>query len=135
MPKLIHYLCWFSSGAISKEGFVPGDGGCEFEADQVAWEMSEVLRDDFGIHLEAFVPVMPDLKSVALDRLPTPGRCLEVFSENLLETMRQTPKFDIKDIFKEPKEIAGMAIADWLQGYRKRWQQGFFIVRLPDTGA
>lgn len=131
----MHYLCWFSTGAVAEDGFLPADGGCEHESDQVAWEMSEILRDDCGIHLEAFVPVMPDLKNVDILQLPSPQRCQEVFSDALLESLRQTQRFAIRDIFKQPKDIQGSTVAEWLEGYRKRWKHGFFLVRLPDPGA
>lgn len=131
----LHYLCWFSTGSLGEDGFAPADGGCEHEMDEVAWEMEEVLRDECGIHLEAFVPIQHEMKDVALERLPSPQRCMEVFSEALLEMLRQTPHYRIRDIFKQPKEIAGSTIADWLEAYRRRWAQGFYLVRLPDLGS
>lgn len=131
----MHYLCWFSTGSVAENAFVPADGGCEHEMDEAAWELNEILRDECGIHLEAFVPVLQEMKDVSLDRLPSPQRCMEVFSDHLVATLRETSPYKIKDIFKQPKEIAGSTIADMLESYRKRWVQGFHLIRLPDPGS
>lgn len=136
MPTpLMHYICWFSQGTDAETGFVPTDGGCHHEADQVAWEMAELLRNVFGINLSAFVPILDDIGEVDPRRLPPPERCLEVFSEAMLEAAGSTPSYPIKDLFNLKKEIPGEAFVDWLEAYRKYWRQGYYIVRVPDKGG
>ncbi|MBO9541277.1 hypothetical protein J7643_11870 [bacterium] len=129
----VHYICWFSQGSDGEAGFVPTDGGCHHEEDYIAWEMTEVLRNNFGINFPAFVPVLSDMGEVDPALLPEPTRCLEVFSETMRETLAGTEQFMIKDIFNQPKHIPGPAVAEWLDEYRKRWGQGYFLVRVPET--
>lgn len=128
----VHYICWFSQGSDGEAGFVPTDGGCHHEEDRIAWEMSEVLRNNFGINFAAFVPVLEDMGQVEPALLPGPERCLEVFSEAMRETLAGTEQFMIKDIFNQPKQVSGQAVVQWLDEYRKRWGQGYFLVRVPD---
>lgn len=131
---LMHYICWFSQGSAGEAGFVPTDGGCHHEPDQLAWEMSEVVRNHFGINLPAFVPALGDMGEVDPAHLPPPERCLEVFSDAMLAEVRATEDYTIKDIFNLKKPIAGKAVAEWLEEYRRRWRQGYFVVRIPDKG-
>lgn len=133
MPTpLMHYICWFTHGSDPGTGFVPADGGCQPESDQQAWEMGEVLRTGFGINLEAFVPVLKEIGRADPARLPGPARCLDVLSEGLIAEARSTEFFVIKDIFHSTKQIPGPAVADWLESYRRFWQRGFYVVRVPD---
>lgn len=129
---LMHYICWFSQGSDGDRGFVPTDGGCHHEPDQLAWEMAELIRNHFGINLPAFVPVLDDMGEVDPAKLPPPGRCLEVFSDEMIQEIRATEHYPIKDIFNLTKQIEGKAVAEWIEEYRRRWQQGYFIVRVPD---
>lgn len=129
---LMHYICWFSQGSDGGAGFVPTDGGCRHEPDQLAWEMAEVIRNHFGINLPAFVPVLDDMGQVDPAHLPPPGRCLEVFSEAMLEELGRSESYVIKDIFNLTKHIEGKAVVEWLDDYRRRWLQGYFVVRIPD---
>ncbi len=128
----MHYLCWFSTGrAPTEQGFVPADGGCELEADRQAWEYSEALRTATGLNLLAFVPALNRLAEVDLDELPIPQRCLEVVSDDLLESLRGHEAIRILDLGHQPLEIAGAQVAGWLEGYRRRWREGFYVVRVP----
>lgn len=129
---LMHYICWFSQGSDGGAGFVPTDGGCQHEPDQLAWEMAEVIRNHFGINLPAFVPVLEDMGDVQPDHLPPPARCLEVFSDSMVEEILATPTYTIKDIFNLTKNVEGTAVVQWLDEYRRRWKQGYFVVRIPD---
>lgn len=129
---LMHYICWFSKGSDGAAGFVPTDGGCRHEPDQLAWEMAEVLRHHFGINLPAFVPVLDDMGDVDPALLPPPGRCLEVFSERMIDALKSSEPYVIKDIFNLTKPIEGKAVVEWLEEYRKRWREGYFVVRIPD---
>ena len=86
-----HYLCGFSRGKAGPDGFVPADGGCRPEPDQLAWEMAEVLRHAFGINMEAFVPALGEIGLADPERLPSPARCLEVVSaDRVLEALAES---------------------------------------------
>ena len=122
-----HRIVWFNDlveGAPVIEG--------EREEDSLtAWDMAEAFRLEFGINLEAFVPVVDALDEVVAEDLPEAARALEVISSERLDGMRGET-FKIKDRYGMPREVKGQDVADWLEGYRELWKQGFTIVR---TGA
>lgn len=120
-----HRIVWFTDLV---EG-VPVDGGEREEDSLTAWDMAEAFRLDFGINLEAFVPVVDALNEV--EDLPEAARALEVISSERLDGMRGET-FKIKDRYGMPREVKGQDVADWLEGYRELWKKGFTIVR---TGA
>lgn len=120
-----HRIVWFTDLV---EG-VPVDGGEREEDSLTAWDMAEAFRLEFGINLEAFVPVVDALNEV--EDLPEASRALEVISSERLDGLRGET-FKIKDRYGMPREIKGQDVADWLEGYRELWKKGFIIVR---TGA
>ncbi len=120
-----HRIVWFT-GLV--EG-VPVDGGEREEDSLTAWDMAEAFRLEFGINLEAFVPVVDALNE--LEDLPEAARSLEVISSERLDGMRGET-FKIKDRYGMPREVKGQDVADWLEGYRELWKKGFTVVR---TGA
>jgi|GEM_PF-1985565 hypothetical protein len=130
-----HYLCWFSRGKAGPDGFVPADGGCRPEPDQLAWEMAEVLRHAFGINMEAFVPALGEIGLADPERLPSPARCLEVVSADRVLEAREAESYGIKDLFHQAKTIPGATVAEWIEAYRTLWSQGFYVVRVPDPSA
>ena len=126
----MHTLVHFSRGEITGEGFRPVDGGIAYEADQLTWEMAEVLRVAYGIHIGAFVPELVRIEQVEPDDLPSPGRCLEVFSEELLGRITEEGPFSIRDPGHAPRTIESENVIGWIRRYRQHWDRGEHIVRL-----
>jgi hypothetical protein len=122
-----HRIVWFTDLV---EG-APVNGGEREEDSLSAWDMAEAFRLEFGINLEAFVPIVDTLAEVDAADLPDPRRALEVVSTERLDVLRGET-FKIKDRYGMAREIQGLEVAVWLEGYRELWGQGFSIVR---TGA
>jgi len=119
-----HRIVWF---AELVEG-APVGGGEREEDSLTAWDLAEAFRLEFGINLEAYVPVVDALSDVSVEDLCAPQRALEVISPERLEAIRgETIK--IKDRYGMPREVKGADVASWLDGYRDLWSQGFSIVR------
>lgn len=119
-----HRIIWFKT----LEGGVPVGGGEREEDSFEAWDMAEAFRLEQGVNLEAYVPVVDDLRELAEAEWPEPTRALEVVSPDRLEAMRPET-IRIKDRYGMTRDVSGQAIADWLGGYRQLWEQGFVIVR------
>ncbi len=119
-----HRIIWFTE---LMEG-VPVVRGQREEDTLAAWDLAEAFRLEFGINLEAFVPVVDAPDEIAPEDLPQPERALEVVSAESLEAMRPET-YKIKDRHGMPREVKGADLASWLEGYRELWQQGFMVVR------
>ncbi|MNK38357.1 hypothetical protein D3C87_569450 [compost metagenome] len=122
-----HRIVWFK-GLVAG---APVDGGAREEDSLKAWDLAEAFRLESGINLEAFVPIVDALEEVETEEIPEPSRALEVISVERLQVVRGET-YKIKDRYGMPREIQGAEVAEWLEGYRELWQQGFLIVR---TGA
>lgn len=122
-----HRIVWFTDLAEGQ----PVGGGAREEDSLQAWDLAEAFRLESGINLEAFVPIVDSLDEVAVAEIPDPARALEVVSAECLNVVRGET-YKIKDRYGMPREIKGVDVAEWLEGYRSLWQQGFLIVR---TGA
>lgn len=127
----MHYVCWFTRGQAAQP-FVPADGGCRHEPDQLAWEMTELLRDHFGVPVAAFIPAFPAMAAIEPARLPAPARCLEVFSSDLLARVAEAEQYDLMDLQHQLRSVQATAVRAWIEEYRQLWTQGYHVVRVPD---
>ncbi|MEB3187411.1 MAG: hypothetical protein VKP72_08230 [bacterium] len=130
MSAAMHTLVHFSRGEVTPAGFRPSDGGISYEADQLTWEIAEVLRVAYGIHIGAFIPELPGLEQLEPDELPSPGRCLEVFSEELLGRISEEGPFAIRDPGHASRAIESEIVVAWIRRYRQHWDRGEHVVRL-----
>lgn len=119
-----HRIVWFTELVKG----APVGGGAREEDSLTAWDLAEVFRLEFGVNLEAYVPVVDSLDELNLEELCSPERALEVVSSERLDALRGE-RFKIKDRYGMVREIAGSDLASWLEGYRALWSQGFSVVR------
>ena len=126
----MHTLCFFSRGEHAEQGFRPLDGGVSYEADQLTWEVAEVLRVAYGIHIGAFIPELEHLDGLELESLPAPARCLEVFSDDLLGRIAEDGPFPIRDPGHASRTVESSTVIEWTRRYRQHWDRGEHVVRL-----
>lgn len=129
-PAREHRLIWFKNYSCEQGRLVPRDGGERQEDDRQAWEMGELSRWEFGVNLEACVPVIHDLGACDEASLPDPERCLEIYSPELL-ARAVGQSYRIKDMFGFAKQIQGDDFKAWIERYRELWLQGFHVIRAP----
>lgn len=120
-----HRIVWFTELVKG----APVGGGAREEDSLTAWDLAEVFRLEFGVNLEAYIPIVEALDELDSEDLCRPERALEVISPERLDALRGE-RIKIKDRYGMVREIAGSDVASWLEGYRALWSQGFSVVRM-----
>ncbi len=119
-----HRVVWFKELVAG----IPVGAGELAEDTLNAWDLAEVLRLEFGINMEAYVPVVDSLDELDPADLCSPERALEIVSAERLDAIRDLT-VKIKDRYGMPREVKGSEVASWLESYRELWRQGYSVVR------